>query len=120
MGLLHKTVLVIDDDPETREAIGELLSSAGIQPLKAADGIEALVLLSKHGPPNLILLDLTMPGMNGWEFMDELMEDDELSEIPVVVVSANKHARVPYAEALLLKPFEPNALLEMIEEHCNE
>ncbi len=83
-----KTVLVVDDDLDTRDALGERLASAGYEIAKAADGAQALAYLKRAAPPALILLDLAMPVMDGWQFLAERERDADLRAIPVVVISA--------------------------------
>lgn len=81
------TVLIVDDDPQVRHCIVLLLEEQGYRVAQAANGFEALDYLRSHDRPCLILLDLTMPKMNGWVFRAELQEDPGLSSIPVVVLS---------------------------------
>ena len=66
----------------------------------------------------MVLLDLMMPVMNGWEMLDVLQEDAKLAEIPVVVVTAHWEARVPQADGFLQKPFDRQQLLDVVKEHC--
>jgi CheY-like chemotaxis protein/two-component sensor histidine kinase len=91
-------VLVVDDDPDVHEWTREMISRDGFQVIEARDGREALARLETE-PPDLILLDLLMPGMDGFAFLDELRKRDQLKELPVVVLTAKDlteedHARL--------------------------
>jgi len=83
------TVLIVDDDADTRETIAELLGLNGHAHFEAADGRQALEWLSgQEVPPCIILLDLRMPVMDGWDFLETLRTHPGWSNIPVIVVSA--------------------------------
>jgi DNA-binding response OmpR family regulator len=114
-----KRVLVIDDDIPLRGMLAAALRQAGFQVLLAGDGAEghrALTLLH----PDIVLLDLAMPDVNGWDFLQKLQETGHLGTVPIVVVSA--HVRVePQAllqmgvAAILPKPFNLPDLIDLIE-----
>jgi CheY-like chemotaxis protein len=88
------TVLVVDDDDDVREGVQSFLESEGHPTHGAANGREALSLLrTQFDPPRLILLDLMMPVMSGWEVLVELDVDPLLREIPVAIMSAHPCAR---------------------------
>ena len=115
----RKRVLVIDDDLPIRGMLAAALRQHGFQVLLAGDGIEGQRALTIHHP-NVILLDLAMPGMNGWDFLQRLQETGYLGTVPIIVVSA--HVRVePQAllqmgvAAILPKPFNLPELIELIE-----
>jgi len=111
-------ILIVDDNDEVREALGALLESAGHQVLAAADGREALAFLRRcEVPPCLVLLDLMMPGLNGWDFRAEQIRDERLAAIPVIVLSAHPlamDAKNMGAAAVLLKPFDPETVLAAV------
>ena len=113
-----KTILVVDDDPLTREALGMILASAGYASRAAADGAEALDTLRRGRPPDLIVLDLLMPGMDGWHFRREQRRDATLAALPVVVCSgtgdADLHAAALGAAGFINKPIDPDQLLQMV------
>ncbi len=92
-------VLVVDDDPYIREALAEVLEDEGYRVATARDGEEALERLGREPLPALILLDLRMPGMSGWEVRRRLLEVPALARIPVVLLSAD--SRLEEAEAVL-------------------
>lgn len=82
-------VLVVDDDQEVRSLVRMILESKGMAVMEAATGEEALLKLREEGyRPDLVLLDVMMPGMSGWEVLRELKRDAELHSIPVVMLSA--------------------------------
>ena len=87
-------VLVVEDDPDLREMMEQLLHLEGFAPLTAPNGREALNLLHSGAPVKAILLDLMMPVMDGWEFRQRQLQDPVLSRIPVVIMSAVDQERV--------------------------
>lgn len=118
----RKRVLVIDDDLPLRGMLAAALRQHGFQVLLAGDGAEGQRALKIHHP-DVILLDLAMPEVNGWDFLQRLKERGELEKTRVVVLSA--HLRVePQAllqlgvSAILPKPFNLTELIELIEHLC--
>jgi CheY-like chemotaxis protein len=115
-----KTILIVEDDTATREALGLILAGQGFSVLGAANGQEALGLLRSGPRPDLILLDLMMPVMDGWQFRREQVQDSILSAIPVVVLSADGNVRQKAAAlraaGYLQKPVEVESLLEAIHQ----
>ena len=109
-------MLVIDDERDIREAVAEVLVEEGYEVLDARDGVEGLEQLRAHHP-SVVLPDLMMPGMNGWEFCAARKLDPELSAIPVIVISALGSVSGVEAEAFLQKPFDLEALLSAVR-HC--
>jgi signal transduction histidine kinase/CheY-like chemotaxis protein len=81
-------VLVIDDEPESRNIVRRHLDKLGWEAAEAGDGADALLWLSQNPPPALILLDLLMPGMNGFAFLDEIAKRSEWRRIPIVILTA--------------------------------
>jgi DNA-binding response OmpR family regulator len=115
----RKQVLVIDDDPPLRGMLAAALRQHGFQVLLAGDGAEGQRALTIHNP-DIILLDLAMPDMNGWDFLQRLQETGHLGRVPIIVVSA--HLRIdPQAilqmgvKAILPKPFNLPDLIDMID-----
>jgi CheY-like chemotaxis protein len=84
----EKTVMVVDDEPDVREYLAQILRDAGFTVVTAGDGEEALALIREH-PPDFISLDLVMPKMSGHKLLYELRKDKRLARIPVVVVTAH-------------------------------
>ena len=114
--------LVVDDDVDIREAIAISLSDEGHDSVCAANGEEALALLRAGLHPKIILLDLMMPVMNGWQFQEEARRDPQLSAIPVFVVTgdtmAARRATDVGAAGHLRKPFEERDLLALVARFC--
>ena len=106
-------ILVIDDDSDIRDAVTEVLSFEGHEVFTAAEGEQGLV-RCRLVRPDLVLLDLMMPGMNGWDFLKALRRDEVLGATPVVVVSAL--GRVPElpVSGFLPKPFGLDALVSLV------
>lgn len=111
------SVLVVDDERDIREAVAELLAEEGYQVLDAGDGAEALR-KARAFHPNVVLLDLMMPGMSGWEFCAERKRDPELEHIPVIVLSALGRVQGLDAADYLEKPFELTDLLSAVKAHA--
>ncbi|MBN9159659.1 MAG: response regulator [Myxococcales bacterium] len=86
------SVLVIDDDPDILEVTRFVLENAGYRVATAANGADALASLRGKAKPGLILLDLMMPVMNGWEFRAEQTRDPELASVPVVIITGAGNA----------------------------
>jgi CheY-like chemotaxis protein len=112
-------LLLVDDDCELRETLKEFLALQGYIVQGASNGSEALQLCrGSDTPPELILLDLMMPVLDGWGFLGERGKDPRLASIPVVMVSGSsgieRKAKEAGATAVITKPVEPHALLEMI------
>jgi CheY-like chemotaxis protein len=121
-----RRVLIVEDDAALREALSDALSDEGFSVAAAADGLEALelLLLAANPNPSVILLDLTMPRMNGWQFRAAQQTDDRISAIPVVVLSAAPHL-AEEAESLGLpqgscirKPVPLDNLLAIVTRYC--
>jgi two-component system, chemotaxis family, chemotaxis protein CheY len=116
-------VLVVDDDPFIREVIVELLQDEGYTVAQTANGEEALSYLQQQQVyPCVILLDLMMPKMNGWEFRAAQRQDPALAAIPVITISA--HADLLTAASQLdvaghfPKPIDMDRLLAAIQRYC--
>jgi CheY-like chemotaxis protein len=113
-------ILVVDDDPELRETLGELLGEEGYDTRLAENGKRALEFLRRGGRPSLILLDLMMPEMNGWQFREEQLKDEELRDIPVVVMTASRglvKEAIPVQE-ILFKPVGLGEIIEAVERNA--
>jgi CheY-like chemotaxis protein len=117
--------LVVDDDPDVRLALSEALEREGFVVASAAHGLEALRVLRARGDAfDLVLLDLMMPVMNGWQFRREQQEDPALAAIPVLVLSAGSHiaeaAASIGATGYLRKPVDLHELLAMVGRSCRK
>ncbi|MEO8191014.1 MAG: response regulator [Acidobacteriota bacterium] len=114
-----RRVLVVEDDGALRSAICSVLEDAGYKVLGAGDGRDALGLLRNETRPCLILLDLMMPRMNGWELYERMQADPRLSSYPVLFLSAFPASFAPTSR-FIAKPFDLTKLLKIVEEHCWE
>ena len=112
-------ILVIDDDSDIREVVGEALEFAGYEVATAREGREGLA-LCRSFRPTLILLDLMMPGMSGWEFRAAQLADAGLAGIPVVVVTALGQDPDIQVAAVLAKPFRLDDLLAHVLRFAGE
>jgi len=88
-------VLVVEDDDDLREIVCEVLEGAGYEAKAACGGEEALVVLEDPVRPDVILLDLTMPGMSGFELRERLLRTPELRTIPTIVMTASRAISAP-------------------------
>ena len=118
----HWTILLVEDDPDIRDGIADILRGAGKTVVEAEDGQDALVKLEQVDRPCLILLDLRMPRMDGFEFLRRLNEHPDAPDFPVLVLSA--HASVAAAQhypgvlGTLRKPFPISSLLSWVDGRC--
>jgi CheY-like chemotaxis protein len=117
-------ILVVDDDPLIRSTVAELLADEGYRVYQAGDGAEALRAVQQV-VPNAIVLDLMMPVLDGWQFVDRLRSMPDWRDVPVVVMSAT-HALHESAErlhamgvrAVLAKPFDVDALIAIVQRYA--
>lgn len=98
-------ILVVDDNPDALRAMSELLQFEGFQVLTAQNGLDALNKMKAAGHISLVLLDLWMPVMDGWEVLRRKASDDGIAKIPVIVVSAAPPDALDGVEAILKKLF---------------
>jgi two-component system cell cycle sensor histidine kinase/response regulator CckA len=112
-----RTLLIVEDDADIREALAGLLEIEGFHVIGCPNGREGLDWLRKSPKPDLILLDLMMPVMDGWQFRVAQKDDPELAIIPVIAVSADSTAKAAAidAEAYLKKPVDYDTLVETID-----
>src|SRR5258706_12999133 len=113
----RRRLLVVEDDRELSSAIADALDEAGFEVLQAEDGKNALDKLGQGADPDVIVLDLMMPTMDGWQFRLAQKQDQRFVSIPVVVMTANRsaQARAVDAEIHLEKPFHIENLTRAIE-----
>ena len=116
--LRQRRVIIVDDDFEFRNVIAQALVEGGWQVRAAASGIQALEVI-RRWRPDVILLDLMMPQMNGWEFSEEARRRLRLSGIPLVLMSArmDPHSEISAlrAAAALAKPFDLEQMEQLLE-----
>ena len=117
-----KSILIVEDDLATRDALSMILQDEGYTVATAGNGQEAIDRLRQAAPPNLILLDLMMPVMDGWQFRTALARDPALAAIPVVILSADgsvqQKAATLGAAGYLQKPVDITTLLDTVQRHC--
>lgn len=113
-------ILVVEDDVDIRETLSEYLEELGYRVKSASHGAEALATLQRDGPPCLILLDLMMPVMDGYQFRAAQLANRALAEVPVVVLSAGSNVRAGELRsvAVLQKPMDLDQLTALVAQHC--
>jgi len=109
-------ILVVDDDADAREALIDILSISGYSATPAGNGREAMDYLKTAAAPELIILDLQMPVMDGREFRAALKRDPRLAAVPVVVVTALAGEKVD-ADETLIKPIDVDRLLRIVSHY---
>lgn len=116
----NHTILVIEDEDEARQILGQILEFEGFQVVGAANGAEALDYLRASEQPCLIVLDILMPVMDGRQFRAAMLKDQSLAQIPVVVVSALEPSAAADLAAMRVfkKPLDVNALIAVVKENC--
>lgn len=111
------TVLVVDDDCDQRTLVGDLLTLAGFEVVVACDGLDALERLQAGLRPTVIVLDLSMPRMTGWAFLERL-RGPEHSTVPVLVTSGETQPPPEGADACLGKPVDVAVFRSAVERLC--
>lgn len=122
--MIGTEILVVDDDPPIRELVRQIIRRTGHETVEARDGVEALEQIDQS-LPRLIVLDLMMPRMNGWEVLEELRSRDILGRVPVLVLSAVATQRADSlaeygVQGILGKPFEVGELMRMLRKILDE
>jgi CheY-like chemotaxis protein len=112
-----RAVMVVDDDHDLRTTIQSELEERGYLVYGAANGMEAINILRQVPPPQLILLDLMMPIMNGWDFLQSVKGDASLANIPVTVLTWLQHTKMPDSP-VLMKPLDLRTLIDLVEQHA--
>jgi CheY-like chemotaxis protein len=115
-------VLLVEDDRDIRESMAEVLEAEGHAVTSMATGPDALDALDRPGAPNLVLLDLRMPGMDGRSFLDALRRRPDCDRYRIILMSADRAVssleEAPGVVAVLQKPFEPSELLALLRRHA--
>jgi two-component system response regulator VicR len=121
-----KQILCIEDEPEMIDLIRLILGRRGFQVVGAAGGKEGLEKVRQSPPPELVLLDLMMPDMDGWEVYQQMKADDKTKNIPVIVVTAKAQSidkvlglHIAKVDDYIAKPFSPQDLLNSVEKVLN-
>jgi CheY-like chemotaxis protein len=113
-------ILVVEDDADSRAALCDAMIDAGYLPFAVADGVEALDHLRTGARPNLIVLDLMLPRIDGWRFLSILADEPDLQGIPVLVCTGAVDPRPPGVpkDHVLTKPIKLDALMEFVTRYC--
>lgn len=121
-----KRILCIEDEPEMIDLIRLILAQQGFDVQGADGGREGLAMVQEN-PPDLILLDLMMPDVDGWEVYQQIKADETLQNIPVIVVTAKAQnidkvlgLHIAKVDDYISKPFSPQALLESVKKVLGE
>jgi len=116
-----RSVVYIEDDQEMIDLVSLILTRRGFQVRGANGGRNGLDMINKN-PPELILLDLMMPGMDGWEVYQQLKANESTRDIPVIVITAKAQAidrvlglHIAKVDDYIAKPFRPQELIDSIE-----
>jgi|SRR5919198_3891801 CheY-like chemotaxis protein len=119
----ERYLLLVDDSDDEREAMQRLLEIEGYSVIPVPGGQEALNHLRATEPPFLIILDVMMPGKDGWQFRAEQLQDARLAQIPVLVLSGDgrvsEQALSLGIREFLPKPPDFESLLAMVARHCH-
>ncbi|MGE3174285.1 MAG: two-component system response regulator [Planctomycetota bacterium] len=120
---MDRTVLIIEDEKLIIVSTQMVLEAAGFHVRSATNGEDGIA-EARRLTPDLILLDIMMPGIDGWETLTRLKRDPATANIPVIIFTAREHARGHQKSAEMgaadyfRKPFEPDELIELVEKHC--
>ena len=122
---MQRTVLIIEDEKLIIVSTQMVLEAAGFRVESAINGEDGIT-SARAEKPDLILLDIMMPGIDGWETLTRLKRDADTSTIPVVIFTAREHSRGHQKSAEMgaagyfRKPFEPDELIELVEKHVGQ
>jgi DNA-binding response OmpR family regulator len=122
---MQRTVLIIEDEKLIIVSTQMVLEAAGFRVESATNGEDGIA-KAKSQAPDLILLDIMMPGIDGWETLTRLKRDAATAGIPVVIFTAREHSRGHQKSAEMgaadyfRKPFEPDELIELVEKHVSQ
>jgi CheY-like chemotaxis protein len=116
-----KKIFLLEDHPETREIYAEILISEGFEVIEQEDAVEALdYFTTQQIRPDLLIMDLTFPGMSAFEFKEKLNQISTMNELPLVVISGQtdiaEQAREMKANAFLRKPFDMDDLITTVKQ----
>jgi two-component system cell cycle response regulator DivK len=122
---VSQRILVIEDQPDNRQILRDLLTSADFEVIEAEDGETGLVAAAAHRP-DLILIDIQLPGIDGYEVTRRLKSDALLHEIPIIAVTSYalageiEKARTAGCDAYIPKPYSPRQLLAKVREYLSQ
>jgi CheY-like chemotaxis protein len=111
-----RTVLLVEDDADIREALQDVLEEEGFDVVPASNGKQAIDFLTLNQPQgaDLVILDLLMPMVSGWQVLERMTNDPKLSDIPVLVLSAASAPKPERAQGFVRKPFSLDALVSRV------
>jgi two-component system cell cycle response regulator DivK len=121
---MTRRILVVEDQPDNRRIVRDLLASVGYEMIEATDG-ETGVRLALEQRPELILMDIQLPGLDGYEATRRIKAEPALRDVPIIVVTSyalsgdDAKARAAGADDYVAKPFSPRQLLAMIRRHLD-
>jgi two-component system cell cycle response regulator DivK len=119
-----KTVLLVEDNPHNRKIFSGMLTHAGFRVVEAVDGNEAMAKLASD-KPHLVLMDLSIPGLDGWECTRRIKGDPATKELPVIALTAHamrgdeERARAAGCDGYLSKPVSPKKVVEVVKKYLN-
>ncbi|HXJ19121.1 MAG TPA: response regulator [Polyangia bacterium] len=108
-----RTILLVEDDPDVRDSLQDILEDEGFDVVPASNGKQAIDFLTLNDPPgaDLVILDLLMPMVSGWEVLQRMSGDPRLAGVPVIVLSAVAAPRPARAQGFVRKPFSLEAFV---------
>lgn len=112
--LRKATILIIEDEADLREMLAEMLEDRGYSVEEAANGRDGITRLRDGAPPNVVLMDIQMPFMNGDEVYAEMQADEALAKTPVVFMTSDPE-RAPAGVPLMKKPINVNKLIDVVK-----
>jgi CheY-like chemotaxis protein len=110
------SILIVEDEDDISFQLAAVLQQEGYAVRTAANGREAIESLERDGCPSLILLDLLLPELDGWQFMRAQASREEWRHVPVVAISAVSYRGAPGAAAIVPKPIDLSALIQIIHQ----
>src|SRR5437762_12575360 len=116
--ILKSKILIIDDNQDVLSVLSLLLEMQGFSVRTAQDGLEGLDRMKTDEHISIVLLDLCMPVMDGWEFLRRKTNDPRVAEIPVIVISAVSPDSLDGVQAVLRKPVDLEALIDAVRRHA--
>lgn len=121
---MRKRVFVVEDEGDIQNVLRSILEMAECEVQVASNGVAALELVARDGPPDLIFLDLMMPKMDGMSFVQELRKQEKYAKIPIIVISGDADVRERVDEldmdVFIAKPFSVDEVLDFVEAFLDE
>ena len=122
--LKPKTIMVVDDSPTVRKLVAITMERQGYRVVQAGDGYDAVEMIRREGSPDMVLLDITMPGLDGYQLCKLIRQHPETKHIPVVMLSGKDgffdkvRGRIAGSSFYITKPFKPEQLLDVASRYC--